>query len=792
MMKVGKEEEKIMNPMFPRLHVNDTDKGGPRAPPRNKMALYEQLSIPSHRFNSTAASVLPLPPHNASILVSTASSQGDRGWRRKLVMNVFTTKTEISLFLFSKRGRTALKYKLLVEECGHERSVSSPYYTPSDAPVHNFRKVHSHSSNGKIPPATIRKFKRPARHGNQRSSHAASSIADCNLLHPHDVYDRKNSSEEDDDFRVPTFIHSEFAKCSSKNMLVKEMQKSSASGVKEPAESYSCTVSSSAQLSNFYDKPLEQKSACVANSRKHETNHSEKEHRETRGIKEQTEEFAFHPENGEKISEPSVFSKAFLDHECIRIRNAIDKTCSGNTERSQESSDNGCLGELRCLESRDVMENGDARLRSGCCSKSSPRNSHRDANMADNCYLKLGDKAGVSLELGDGDRNGEMSDTSMDSIAGLNISLDEVVGVIGPKQFWTVRTAIINQQRIFALQLFELHRLIKVQKLLAASPHLLLGDNHGSNNSMLELPTKNLPAESNVELQPLTEQKDNVQEQNQNIKCPTEKRGVHPSPSPDGGLSKELDQLPSSEPCSGKPPAVPVAPDNSPGPWCFQPPANQWLVPVMSPTEGLIYKPYSGFCPPSAGFMAPIYGGCGPMQLQVGGDFMNQAYGVPATHQQLNMGTPFRSPGVALNYFPAPYGLPVVNPVIPTSVVEQVSPLTRPMEQTEQHSQSSCNMLNLKNEAFGGCSWKLNASKDCELQGSTASSPCERVQGEGRDALDHPVAPLTKRSRQLLRSNESDYQTHVIKVVPHNASSATESAARIFRSIQEERRQLDI
>lgn len=49
-MKRGKGEEKLMGPMFPRLHVNDTEKGGPRAPPRNKMALYEQLSIPSQRF----------------------------------------------------------------------------------------------------------------------------------------------------------------------------------------------------------------------------------------------------------------------------------------------------------------------------------------------------------------------------------------------------------------------------------------------------------------------------------------------------------------------------------------------------------------------------------------------------------------------------------------------------------------------------------------------------------------------------------------------------------------------
>ncbi|XP_038985216.1 protein HEADING DATE 3B-like [Phoenix dactylifera] len=745
MVKGGKEDEKIMRPMFPRLHVNDTDKGGPRAPPRNKMALYEQLSIPSHRFNSTAASVFPLPPHNASTPVSSASNQGG----------------------------------------GHERSVLSPYYIPPDAPAHKFRKVHSHSSNGKIPRSTIRKFKRPVRHGNQRSSHAACSIAGYNLLDSHDVYDRKNSSEEDDDFRVPTFVHSESAKCSSKNMPVKETQKSSASGVNELAESYSCTMNSSALLSNSYDKPLEQKSACAVNSRKHESNHSEKMHEETRGIKEQTEEFAFHTENREKLSELLTFSKASLDHECIRIRNAIEKTCYGDIGRSQESYDNGCLGELGCLDSRYAIENGDARLTSGCFSKSSLRNSHKDQNMADNCYRKLGDKASVSLELRDGDRNGEMSDTSMDSIAGLNISPDDVVGVIGPKQFWTARTAIINQQRIFALQLFELHRLIKVQKLLAASPHLLLGDNHGSNSSMSELPTKNLPAEFNVELQPLTEQRDDIQEQNQNIKCPAEKRGVHTSPSPDGGLSKKLDQLPSCEPCSGKPSTVPVAPDNRAGPLCFQSPTNQWLVPVMSPTEGLIYKPYTGFCPPTAGFMAPIYGSCGPLPLQVVGDFMNQGYGVPASHQQLDMGgTPFRSHGVPLNYFPAPYGLPVVNPLIPTSVVEHVRSMTRPMEQTEQYSQGSCNMLNLENEAFGGCSWKLNVSKGCELQGSTASSPCERVQGKGRDALDHPVTPPTEDSRQLSQSN-------VIKVVPHNASSATECAARIFRSIQEERQRLD-
>lgn len=62
------ERGETESPMFPRLHVKDTHKGGgPRPPPRNKMALYEQLSVPSQRLNhaistsSAAASMAPYP-----------------------------------------------------------------------------------------------------------------------------------------------------------------------------------------------------------------------------------------------------------------------------------------------------------------------------------------------------------------------------------------------------------------------------------------------------------------------------------------------------------------------------------------------------------------------------------------------------------------------------------------------------------------------------------------------------------------------------------------------------------
>jgi hypothetical protein len=65
-----------MGPLFPRLHVSDAGKGGgPRAPPRNKMALYEQLTVPSNRFSCPAASARAA---GASLVPSTSAAQVSR------------------------------------------------------------------------------------------------------------------------------------------------------------------------------------------------------------------------------------------------------------------------------------------------------------------------------------------------------------------------------------------------------------------------------------------------------------------------------------------------------------------------------------------------------------------------------------------------------------------------------------------------------------------------------------------------------------------------------------------
>lgn len=68
-MKGAIDESKEISPMFPRLHVKDAEKGGPKAPPRNKMALYEQFSIPSHGYTtgSGTTSLFPLPLRNCTV-----------------------------------------------------------------------------------------------------------------------------------------------------------------------------------------------------------------------------------------------------------------------------------------------------------------------------------------------------------------------------------------------------------------------------------------------------------------------------------------------------------------------------------------------------------------------------------------------------------------------------------------------------------------------------------------------------------------------------------------------------
>lgn len=311
---------------------------------------------------------------------------------------------------------------------------------------------------------------------------------------------------------------------------------------------------------------------------------------------------------------------------------------------------------------------------------------------------------------------------------------------------------------------------------------------------MKSSPCKNLPSEC-VVTPPVHvgKRKDISENPNSKMECSAENAvGKTPFFSPKNG------QPPNFMPHAG-PTTVPMAADTKMAPCCFHPsPGHQWLVPVMSPSEGLVYKPYT-----APAIMGPGCGGYGPFgSIPLTGNFMTSAYGVPTSHYHQGIGfLPGASP-VGNACFP-PYGMPGMNPAISGSVVEQTNYFagSGSCGQTAQYPggilssnmqhQSSSTELTQKSEAVLQ-GMKLQASKNT----SVVKSPSDRVQrvgtaqsADGSAALPpFPVTPSPERAPQL---QETDQLSKVIKVVPHNGRSATESAARIFQSIQEGRKQYE-
>ncbi|CDY62750.1 BnaC01g43670D [Brassica napus] len=269
-------------------------------------------------------------------------------------------------------------------------------------------------------------------------------------------------------------------------------------------------------------------------------------------------------------------------------------------------------------------------------------------------------------------REQEASDCSaIDSLSGMSAASNDVARVIGEKRFWKMRAYMISQQKIFATQVFELHRLIMNQK-------------------------------------PVTEA------------YPEHMKPKIPLPF----ISKEL--------------MIPI--------WQQQllpPQENQWLVPVMSPSEGLVYKPYAGPCPPPpSAFMVPIYGQDSPSRFPASTQFSH-------------------------NCFPPR-----------TTVLDQ----TNPFGQLQRWSSTSSHMT----QAIPFSLKKSQESNDSEVHGSTASSPPEKHKF---DVL--PLFPTEPTHHTDEYEQKQQPFSGAIKAIPHNSTSASESAARIFRSIQEERRDSD-
>ncbi|KAM7493382.1 hypothetical protein LguiB_027991 [Lonicera macranthoides] len=844
-MKRGKDEEKNMGPMFPRLHVNDTDKGGPRAPPRNKMALYEQLSIPSQRFNPSG--ITPLNPSNPSNLAPPASSSQASS---SPAAHTYQSSADVSGALAGFPIQAFIRFTnaVYVNGCweglpgdvlpgrgppevmerggeGHELVVVHPvncealhgYYHACRGHTLVMKLIWSFITGPEYHSCCTPKcvayflYLMPLQKllirasGNERGIYnpsqqppaekARTRYADSNTPLVHRLEQKKKPDE--DDFSVPIFVQSDMGQDNSnKNSNSMDRQ-----GLSPFSPAYS------GNLTKFQKGIGEHPNQT-----------------ETTGPRKQTNA----PIGGDS------FSRSQNMGDSLRRQYRIESQV-GNTIQV-----GGGVANERIRGLAIDYRNSSVPVRD----------------------LQLEEQRSPNDTNGD-----DVSETSMlDSISGIDISPDDVVGIIGQKHFWKARKAIVKenevilnlyilckvleplplgiirllqqliyvrgncgryhgpcllpilndktcQQRVFAVQVFELHRLMKVQvqRLIAGSPHLLQEDGAYVGKQLKAATAKKLPLEYIVKAPPkIAEQKVVSEKPNHTMECSAENIVGKASLS-----SVQNNSQPSNYgPFSGNPLATPTSNDSSVmGSWGFnQPPGHQWLIPVMSPSEGLVYKPY-----PGPGFMNPVCGGYGPQgPTPVMGNFLN--YGVPPPphhhYQGLGLTTPF-TPPMGHGYFP-PFGMPIMNPPGSGSVSEQGPncQLSGGVSTFNVPYQGSCNTPSQKNRDASN-PVKPHASKDSELQFSTASSPSERqgavahVGGggatKGRNAATNlggaatdggnalplfPTSPVAQVPEDAgPQTREADQVARVIRVVPHNARSATESVARIFQSIQEERKQ---
>ncbi|CAB4302966.1 unnamed protein product [Prunus armeniaca] len=764
-MTGGKDEEHLISPVFPRFHVNDTDKGGPRAPPRNKMALYEQFSIPSQSFTSGSASMLPLP-HNDRRLVPPTS------W------------SDVS---------------------SNERNILTPPCNFLVVPSDPAEKIQSYDPTGANLNTMMADCERistkPSNYLN--TTGPSSSAAKYDSFQPKKTpYFRNFSLEKygnEDYLKVPSPFQGTALQCRNSQQS-KEKEKLPCLSSMEQLKS-SCIKKING--SNTIDLKLRQcgRNHEEENPKVSQTNEDPVERSVSLALA-IVKDFAntsSSPSNTVKNSESLKRAHASLSQENRSSVNDLSKLCSSSARLHRESMTvhdrvalrDGILVQSRIGTAKEIL----SKVREKSCLTPSLVDDNRISGGLGNENECCEEKCGVA-QVGNLCGHEDISDMSiMDCNSAMGISPHDVMGVIGAKQFCEMRKAIVSQQRVFAAQVFELHRLIKVQRLIAGSPHLLLEDNDFLSKPAIKVPpVKKVPLEHALEPPPLiVKPKDHPQKPHSSGEC-VEENAVEKFPLPPVNNRTSSRGLVTQQSnygqYSNKSPSASATTNSKPALWCLQPPpGNMWFVPVTSSSEELAYKPYTGPCAPTGGFMAPMYGSCGPASLNPGArDYLNATYSNPSLYQQgMGIGTP----PLLQTCFP-PYGMPIINPSLSSSAVENMTPFSgghsnwhenqlsfREINFTLPH-QSSCNMSSQMSQVMPCYVGNIQASKGREIQGTTARSPSDRTLG---NAL--PLFPTAPQSQEPCKS---EHQTRAIKVVPHNTKSASESAARIFLSIQEERK----
>ncbi|XP_051119768.1 ELF3-like protein 2 isoform X2 [Andrographis paniculata] len=691
-MKGRKDEgNKPMDPMFPRLHISDADKGGPRAPPRNKMALCEQYNVVSQSSKSFGSSGSPpllpfLPSSGGSTFLSRSSSNegGDKG-QALPTSGSMPTFCHLPERYYSQCQEGAIPSTIL--------SKSEPWLSLTES--YNLRAPDESTSKDKCndPP---------------RCSESPAPI-------PGD----KNS------FKSPFFFSS------GRNLNYGKLHLN-------PGSTSCSSVSSGENHNVFLKLPRIASRDCAAE--------------ESGRLSQDSESCSERPcrislFGAKNFSDTSLAQNKSAELGIRKLRSdQLLKTSLGDEQTMLQNPCKPMLHDLRVLQKDRAL--GDAK--SGIHETSSRKRSALAMNDS-SCKTKIDSSKDFfkgAMPMESSEKKQDFSDSTEASGSDLDISPDEVAAILGQRLFWRARKTIVHQQRVFSLQIFELHRLVQVQRRIARSPEMSHESNFDPKKQSMQFsridklpfmtPLDPLPSKSKVDVTESDTDKDCKAED------PTgdAEKGHFGQEISLKSLIPMLPSMPTDAKLSPLPVPASVPTDAKLAPWCFPPSSgNPWLVPVR--------PPYSGTCFPNAGLMAPVHGNCAPMNLSAVGGV---AYGVPPNQNYLH-----------------PYSMPAMDP----------------------------NSLNLDREAINNTNSGFQlAGSDKNLSSNVGETPCKvssdlGSKNEGETLPLFPTMPscemLNDESEAQATNNESKVQ--VIKVVPHSSSQlAAESAARIFQSLIEERK----
>ncbi|KAA3457256.1 protein EARLY FLOWERING 3-like [Gossypium australe] len=265
----------------------------------------------------------------------------------------------------------------------------------------------------------------------------------------------------------------------------------------------------------------------------------------------------------------------------------------------------------KCLESA-------SKVGSDSCLRESPEVDNGNSNVLGNRSQTLEENKCGAISRHKKARGASM----VESISPFDISPDDIVGIIGER---------ISGKSLYhaSLRIASAHKGKRVQRLIAGPPHMLLEDTLHMAKPSLDVSSMKKSPSNYVPKSPLF-LKNSSQKTNISIKR-SNGDAVANLPLPSGIDDTKEREI-----------------------YC----QLRWhqilghLLLVSLQLEVNVYKPYTDPCPPTTGFLAPVYGNCG---------------GFSNSHQQ-----GVENPPIGQTYF-LHYDMPVSNPSVSSLTIEQMS-----------------------------------------------------------------------------------------------------------------------